>query len=128
MKTILINTQYVENGVTTINQRTISCEEIIDFDFTLTSAQVDKQIDMVFAYARLKCIQVTTDKNMKIETNATDASGGNTINVSSATGFDWDSVSGAVCPFTADVATAYFTNLISSSCTGRVRIGYDNTP
>jgi hypothetical protein len=85
----------------------------------VTSLQTSLQIDMAFEYTKLSAIAILSTVGGNLKTNATDATGGNTVTFFANELFIWRGTSGAN-PFTHDVTTAYLNN--TDSAAGSVKI------
>lgn len=83
----------------------------IEIDVELTSEQTDVEVAIAFDKDLVKAFVVSSPVDLTIETNANDASGGNTIAVVAGEGYAWIAATGATNPFTNDVAKLFITNL-----------------
>jgi hypothetical protein len=104
-----------------------------EYDFVVPASTTDQQCQMAFPYANIKVISFSSTGACTIETNATDATGGDTVTLTStvlAKMWTHDGKAGnlAANPLTANVATAYITNATLVSITVKVRVLYDATP
>jgi hypothetical protein len=114
------------NGGTALSESvSITADSEISIDFSLTSEQVDKEYDIDFAFARLKAIYIESDKDVTLETNANDATGGDTIPVNGGEGFCWTDQDLADNPFTVNVTRMFITNGEAAVATGKIRVLYD---
>lgn len=105
----------------------------LEYDFVVPGATTDQQCQMSFPYANIKVISFSATGACTIETNAVDATGGDTISLTStvlAKMWCHDGKAGNLTanPLTANVLTAYITNAGASSITVKVRVLYDATP
>jgi hypothetical protein len=108
--------------------QSVTADGYSQVDTSLTSGQVDKEVDIDFAYAAVKGVAIECTGAFTIETNATDATGGQTINVP-AGGFTWlYGYNINANPFTANVTKMYFTDVSSAANTIKLRILRDATP
>lgn len=93
----------------------------------LTSNQSDKEVDFDSDKDLIKGFAVECVGAIKIETNATDATGGNTINVP-AGGMSWMEGDVLPCPFTQDVTKLYITDMGGAANSVKIRVLRDATP
>jgi len=75
----------------------------------IAGTTADQQFDLDVLFAKLKSVFLLSTIDLTIETNATDATGGNTIELVANVPFYWCNSSGLACPFTANVTTMYVT-------------------
>jgi hypothetical protein len=121
-----VYTKTWSNGGAALSESvSLTADSEINIEISLTSSQVDKEYDIDFAFARLKGIYIECDKDITIETNATDATGGDTIAVAGGEGFMWTDQDAFDNPFTANVTKFYITNGEASAATGKIRVLYD---
>lgn len=81
----------------------------------------DQQENIAFNHTNLQLIYIKSDVTVTLETNATDATGGNTIVITAGKPFIWYSGCGLTNPFTSAVTTTYWTNAGASAATVYVR-------
>jgi hypothetical protein len=106
---------------------TATAEGLTKKTITLTSLQVDKQFDIAFDKDNVKAFVIHSTVNGTLETNATDATGGNTITFYAGEPFIWRFGFGTN-PFTQDVATAYLTGTSSGAATVKIWYLLDPIP
>lgn len=70
----------------------------------------DQQENIAFNHTNLQAIYIKSDVAVTLETNATNATGGNTITIAAGKPFIWYSGCGLTNPFTSAVTTTYWTN------------------
>ena len=89
----------------------------------------DKIVDIAFNKTRLVNFFVKSDQDLKLETNAIDAAGGDTVNLKADVPFWYNKDSGHVNPFaSANVTTTYWTNAGATVANVEVRVLTDTTP
>lgn len=116
-------------GITT--NRSVTADGAGEWAGALTSGQTDVEVDADFVYSRLKGFIVQCPGAIKIETNANDASGGETLNVP-AGGFSWLSGGVDANPFGVTVTRFFITDMSSGLNMGadavKIKWLYDRTP
>lgn len=101
-------------GTVSSNAYTLTGDHEWVYEIEDKSVDTDTQVDMVIDVSTIQslCIEATTA--MTLETNATDATGGNTISLTANQAVVWNtqiqSTLGTACPLTLDVTTLYVTN------------------
>lgn len=84
---------------------------------SLAASTTDQQENIAFNHTNLRAIYIKSDVTVTLETNATDATGGNTITITAGKPFIWFLGCGLTNPFTAAVATTYWTNATAGAAT-----------
>jgi hypothetical protein len=101
-------------GTVSTNAYVLTGDHEYNYEIEDKSVGTDTQVDMVIDVSTIQslCIEATTA--MTLETNATDATGGNTITLVANKAVVWNtqiqSTLGTACPLTQDVTTLYVTN------------------
>ncbi len=101
-------------GTVSSNAYTLTGDHEFNYEIEDKSAGTDTQVDCVLDVSTIQslCIEATTA--MTLETNAVDATGGNTITLVANKAVVWNtqiqSTLGTACPLTLDVTTLYVTN------------------
>jgi hypothetical protein len=85
----------------------------------------DQEFDLDFLYANLVSIYMLATQDLTIETNAADATGGNTIALKAGVPFWWAKDSGVANPFTANVTKIFVSNA-GAAAQLDIRILYDS--
>jgi hypothetical protein len=106
-------------------ERSVTADGEGSFDGSLTANQTDVEVDCDFVYTRIKGFIVECAAAIVIETNANDASGGQTINVP-AGGWSWLSGGVTANPFSASVTRLFLTNTTATPV--KIKWLYDRTP
>lgn len=86
-------------------------------NIALAASTTDQQENIAFNHTNLRGIYIKSDVTITLETNATDATGGNTITITAGIPFVWYYQSGVANPFTSAVSTTYWTNGTSGAAT-----------
>lgn len=96
---------------------------------SIAAATTDKEVDIDIVHTRLVQAFFLSTQDLTIETNATDAAGGDTITLKANVPV-WYSTSGGTSgdPFSADVTKMYITNAGATAAQLDIRILYDSTP
>ncbi len=81
----------------------------------------DQQEGIAFNHTNLRLIYIKSDVTVTLETNATDATGGNTITITAGKPFVWYQGCGLTNPFTSAVSTTYWTNAGASAASVYIR-------
>lgn len=90
-------------------------------NISLAASTTDQQENIAFNHTNLRGIYIKSDVTVTLETNATDATGGNTVVITAGIPFVWYYQSGITNPFTAAVATTYWTNATAGAAAIYVR-------
>ncbi len=105
----------------------VGAESFEKMAVTLTSLQVDKQIDISFKFANLKGFYLLSTKGGTLETNTTNHAGGDLITFIANVPYVWlTGISPGSNPFTADVTTGYLTGTDSGAAA--LKIWYLHDP
>ena len=81
----------------------------------------DQQEGIAFNHTNLRLIYIKSDVTVTLETNATDATGGNTLTITAGKPFVWYQGCGLTNPFTSAVSTTYWTNAGASAASVYIR-------
>ncbi len=104
----------------------VGAESIEKIATTLTSLQVDKQIDLSFKFANLKGFFLLSTKGGTLETNTTNHSGGDIITFIANVPYVWlTGISSGSNPFANDVTTAYLTGTDSGAAAVKIWVLHD---
>jgi hypothetical protein len=95
-------------------------------ELTIAATTADQEFELDFEYAKLKMIFMLCDQGVLIETNANDATGGDSIQLVANIPFYWADSSGVTCPFTADVAKIFVTPPGAVASTLKIRALFDS--
>jgi hypothetical protein len=102
---------------------------LIDGETVITgAADQDLQIAFVLDVSECSSFYLVSDQNIQLETNAVDATGGNTLNLIANEPYIWHTSSYDTFKLTADVTTTYWTNQSGSTATIYCVALYDVTP
>ena len=96
--------------------------------FVVPAGTTDMQIDLDFVYTRLKMLYIKSDQDLTLETNSTNAVGGDTIAVKEAGPYLWVSSDGTTNPLTTSVTTTYWTNATAEDAAVFMSVLYDSSP
>lgn len=88
----------------------------------------DTLMNIAFPYANVKAYWLMATVDCMIETNATDAAGGQTINLTANVPKAWVTGGDGTNLWTANVTKFYVTNATAAAGTLTARILYDPTP
>lgn len=99
------------------------------YDGTIATATTDQAVTITCVRAKLQALAILSDKVVKIETNAVDATGGSTIDLVANVPKIWSlALDGLTnCPFGEDVTVMYITNTSGATATIKIRILEDVT-
>jgi hypothetical protein len=101
-------------GSVTSTSYTLTGDHEFNYEIEDKSVGTDTQIDMALDVSTIVSLAIESSVAMTIETNAVDATGGDTITLAANTPLIWnttlESTLGVACPLTLDVTTAYVTN------------------
>lgn len=95
---------------------------------TITTGTTDQQFSLTIDVSQVKAFWLESDRNVTVETNAIDASGGNTLNLIANEPYIWWSTDLNSFKLTADVTTMYITNTSGATATIYCGVVYDSTP
>lgn len=101
----------------------------VSYDGTIaTSGTPNVEVDVAFAFAKVKSMLLYSTTGMTIKTNSTGAPD-DTLTLAAGQALVWNTNDPSVCPFTADVTKLYFTNASASVVASvKVRVLLDVTP
>lgn len=130
MSSVVI-TEKVNAGGTSIEQQNTFSET--DEKFTnIVSSVADSQTDQLcncsLDVSTLKALYILSDQDLTMETNAVDATGGNTIALLAGIPYIWFTGKYEACLLTLDVTKLYLTNASGSTATFKLIALEDNTP
>lgn len=106
---------------------TVTASAMAAVNESVATGQTDKLINIAYTYANIVGYFILSDATVTLETNATNAAGGDTITLTANlpkvfyTGFGTNL-------FTADVTKWYITNASGGTATITARVLYDATP
>lgn len=107
---------FIKSGRTVESQSiTLTGSRFIEIDEEIAANQTDKQVAIAFTYADLVYIYLVADQDCTVETNATDATGGQTITLKANKPLVWYKDSGITNPISANVTRFYVTNTTAIS-------------
>lgn len=95
---------------------------------TIAASTTDQEVAITFTTAGLKAVYIYADGALTLETNATDATGGNTISVQANVPLEWVSGGYYTSLFTQNVTKFYMTNGGSSAVNYYIYVLSDGTP
>lgn len=122
------------NGGNDIQQGSVAVSTDVDATDRITisvpASTTDKQFDWALTFADIKTLFVkATGATLLLETNATDAAGGNAFTIPAGDWLEWHNGSPRTNPITANITTAYVTNTNTSTAgTLEICVGRDATP
>ena len=101
-------------GTVSSNAYTLTGDHEFNLEVEDKTVGTDTQYDMVIDVSTIESLCIEASTAMTLETNATDASGGDTISLTANQAVVWNtriqSTLGTACPLTTDVTTLYVTN------------------
>lgn len=118
-----------------INDNGVIVGSPIDYDFegdanldttVIPEDSTDKVVAWAVDVSQIKCIVIEASEDMTLETNADDATGGNTLNLLAGEPYIWHATSLFTNLLTLDVTVLYITN--TTAGTLKIRCKYDATP
>jgi len=100
------------SGTVSLPTETITGDQEINTEVVVPAGTTDMQVDIDFPHANIVAVVMKSDKAITVETNATNASGGNTVTLAANKARFWRSGVDPVAakPFTSNVTTMYLTN------------------
>jgi len=108
-------------AVTTDLPVVIQGEAEINF-YVECAASGTQQIDVAVDVSEIKSAFISSDKDVEIDTNATNGAGGQTITLAANKAFAWNNQMTFVNPFTPDITAIYVHN--AGLTTAKVRGGF----
>lgn len=123
----VITSNWTRSGEQLATNITLTAEGEINISHTWASAPTDTELGLAFLTADAVSIFIKSTQDATLETNATDATGGNTITLEANKPLVWYDGCGLANPFTQDVTTAYLTS-VAVAGTIDIRVLYDGTP
>jgi hypothetical protein len=123
------NFSYVwsRNGETISNVVAVTSDGEHNFDVSLTSEQVHKQLDIALDVSELKAIVISTTVDITLKTNDS-GTPIQTLTIEAGEPLIWQVESGLTNPLTTDVTAMYFTNGEATTGTVKLRFLEDATP
>lgn len=109
---------YTASNAATSANLSASSESEQNLDIVVPALSTDYQVAFVLDYSQCKGFFIMADATMTVETNATDAAGGQTISLTSGVPVAWIYGSGT-CPITADITKIYVTSTAGGNLTIR---------
>ena len=107
------------------NSKTLTGDGWTELDFTVADGQTDRVLAFAMDVSQIKAFEIVSDVAVTIETNATNAAGGNTLVLVAGLPYRWCTGWYDSFKFTADVLIAYITNASGSLATLKIRALYD---
>lgn len=95
---------------------------------TVATDSTDTLINWALDVSTCKALYILSTASVTIETNATDATGGNTLNLTANVPIVWYTGCGYSCPLTADVTKFYVTNASGATAAIYAYALHDVTP
>jgi hypothetical protein len=108
--TATLKSGFTKDGAAVENTVTVTGSGFREVEETVAANQTDKLMNIAFTYADLLWIYIESDAGCTIETNAVDATGGQTITITAGVPFFWQKNSGIPNPISANVTKIYVTN------------------
>lgn len=105
-----------------------SGSSLLEIEETVANGATDDDIVLAIDVSAVKLFYIVSDQAVTVETNATDATGGNTLSLVANQPYFWHTGSYDTFKLTADVTIAYITNASGSSATIKIRCIQDATP
>lgn len=106
-----------------------SGELSIELDVVLTGVVTDTEFDLAIDVSAVKSFYILATQDTTLETNAVDATGGNTLNLVANWPYFWGSVlSYNTFKLTSDVTKMFFTKAATGVCNVTVRCIVDASP
>lgn len=101
-------------GTVSTEAYTLTGDHEYNYEIQDKTTGTDTQVDMVIDVSTIQSLVISTSVDMLLETNATNASGGNSLSLLAGKALVWNTqiedTLGTACPLTADVTTLYVTN------------------
>lgn len=118
----------IAGGQTLTLTETVTANAERNVDETIANGQTDFQIDFDLDVSACKSFWIESNKDITVETNAVDASGGNTLALKANEVYEWNENSLDAFKLTEDVTTMYVTNASGATATLKIRSLVDPTP
>lgn len=113
-------------GETISSINTLTAGSKISIDESMPVA-TDTPLAITLDVSQVKSCYMVSDRNIKIETNATNAAGGNTIDLIAGIPYEWYTNKYNSFLLTADVTIAYVTNASGGAARLQIEILVDPT-
>ena len=107
---------------------TVSADTLVVADWEVAGETTDQQVTLALDVSALKLWMIYSNVAATLETNAVDATGGNTLTLPAGVAVGWDYLSGFVNLLTEDVTTAYVTVAGATAASIKFRALLDGTP
>lgn len=117
------------SGSVSLPTETITGDQEINTEVTVPASTTDMEVNIDFAHAALVAVVMKSDKALTVETNADDATGGNTVTLAANKARIWRTGvdPAAAKPFTQDVTKMYLTNAGSTEASFIMYMVLDQT-
>lgn len=121
---------WARNGESIAQTATFTDEGEINYDFTITGGATDSHKVVEFAVDEVVELYILSTRDIQIETNATDATGGDTVQIKANLPFIWyDGIGYDLADvLTNDVTDMYFTLAAGADATVKIRGMKNATP
>ena len=120
------------NGSTTVSKAveyTADSATVLNLSFSGgDTPAADEPFNISIDYSALKVLYIVSTRACTIETNAVDATGGNTLTLAANVPLLWTHDGGIACPLTQDVTIAYVTTSGDVDFTIDIAVLQDATP
>ena len=117
---------YQRDGSAVTASRSVSAGQEIAIDESIPNGN-DNLVAFNLDYSQCKALMIVADGDLTIETNANDATGGQTIAITEDVPFFWQANSGITCPITTDITALYVTNATGAAVSLKIRALVDPT-
>lgn len=105
----------------------VESARISSIDETFATGLTDAPLLWTLDVSQVQSIIILSDQDIKIETNAVDATGGNTLNLKANVPYIWTTDSYDTFKLTEDVEIAYITNASGATATLKIEGTYNPT-
>lgn len=110
------------------SQKTYTGSGVVEFEETVANSATDDDIVVAIDYSAVKSFYIVSSAAVTLETNATDATGGDTIALAAGVPYVWNTGSLDTFLLTNDVTVIYVTNASGSSALIKMSCIMDVTP
>jgi hypothetical protein len=122
----VLNENVNNDGAVVGSPQEFECEGEANLEVEIAENQTDKIVTWSVDVSQILCIIIEASEDMKLETNADDATGGNTIDLLGGVPYVWHENSYYTNELVEDVALLYMTN--TTAGTLKIQCGLDSTP
>lgn len=126
--TAVVNQSLSSGGQTVAGSVRRTANASQSFATPIADSVTDQLLEITLNVSEIKAIIIVSDQDVTLETNAVDATGGNTLALLANEPYVWYDTSLFTNLLTLDITKIYLTNASGSAATVEIEVVYDPTP